>query len=218
MRLSKEIIENFRSIEKCELNFSNYIVLVGKNNEGKTNVFRAIDMAWKRIIKEFQPLYGIRREGKFDYDRDARIVDEKTNKKTDFTKVDFKFILNEEETKVLESSIIGNTMTDGNITVSVIYNLEKKGLSLSIDEKIEVICRENGSILRNTRNIKTVLKHLYENYSINYIPSIRTENEVEDLVRRLITTNLEELISNDEYKNAIAKIHELEKNKLGRIV
>lgn len=43
MKISKVIIENFRSIEKAALNLTNFNILIGQNNTGKTNFFEAIN-------------------------------------------------------------------------------------------------------------------------------------------------------------------------------
>ena len=42
MKLQKLIIHNFRSIKDAEFSFSNYSLLVGENNTGKTTVITAL--------------------------------------------------------------------------------------------------------------------------------------------------------------------------------
>jgi recombinational DNA repair ATPase RecF len=43
MRLSKIVIQNFRSISNAEILPSEFSVFVGQNNHGKTNLFEAIE-------------------------------------------------------------------------------------------------------------------------------------------------------------------------------
>lgn len=43
MRITKITVENFRSIERVELNVNRFNVLAGQNNHGKTNLFEAIE-------------------------------------------------------------------------------------------------------------------------------------------------------------------------------
>lgn len=43
MKISKIVIDNFRSIEHAEINFSEFNILVGQNNHGKTNTLEAIE-------------------------------------------------------------------------------------------------------------------------------------------------------------------------------
>ena len=45
MRLARIEITNFRSIKELDLTFGTCTMLVGKNNSGKSNIVRAIDLA-----------------------------------------------------------------------------------------------------------------------------------------------------------------------------
>jgi len=42
MKISKVHVENFRSIESCDICFSDFNIIVGQNNSGKTNFFEAV--------------------------------------------------------------------------------------------------------------------------------------------------------------------------------
>ncbi|MBQ7445585.1 MAG: AAA family ATPase [Clostridia bacterium] len=77
MELKSVSIYNFRSISSAESIFlSNYTILVGKNNEGKTNVLSAIGMAIETIdnplakydINFFQRSY--QRDFEYNLERD----------------------------------------------------------------------------------------------------------------------------------------------------
>lgn len=43
MKIHKVKIQNFRSIESCEILFTDFNIIVGQNNTGKTNFFEAVD-------------------------------------------------------------------------------------------------------------------------------------------------------------------------------
>lgn len=43
MRISKIIVENYRSIQKVEVSLSKFAIFVGQNNHGKTNFFEAVE-------------------------------------------------------------------------------------------------------------------------------------------------------------------------------
>lgn len=43
MKISRIIVENYRSIQKCEVTPSKFSIFVGQNNHGKTNFFEAIE-------------------------------------------------------------------------------------------------------------------------------------------------------------------------------
>ena len=42
MKITHIQIENYRSIKNLELGFSNFLVLIGANNSGKSNILRAL--------------------------------------------------------------------------------------------------------------------------------------------------------------------------------
>lgn len=55
MYLSRLYIENYRSIEKCDLKFQpGKNIIVGRNNSGKSNILKAIDI----LLGEYSPTYG----------------------------------------------------------------------------------------------------------------------------------------------------------------
>jgi putative ATP-dependent endonuclease of the OLD family len=54
MHLSRLYIENYRSIEKIDLKFERgKNVIVGRNNSGKSNILKAIDL----VLGEYSPTY-----------------------------------------------------------------------------------------------------------------------------------------------------------------
>jgi len=54
MKISKIVVENYRSIQKVEVALSKFVIFVGQNNHGKTNFFEAIDWFYtaKTSIKD----------------------------------------------------------------------------------------------------------------------------------------------------------------------
>ena len=54
MHVSRLYIENFRSIQQIDLKFMpNKNIIIGKNNSGKSNIMRAIDL----MLGEKSPTY-----------------------------------------------------------------------------------------------------------------------------------------------------------------
>lgn len=51
MKIKKILIQNFRSIEKVEIELSNFNIFVGQNNAGKTNFFEAVEWFYKGLGK-----------------------------------------------------------------------------------------------------------------------------------------------------------------------
>lgn len=54
MYLSRLVISNFKSIDKLDINFEKgKNIIVGKNNSGKSNILKAIDL----VLGESSPTY-----------------------------------------------------------------------------------------------------------------------------------------------------------------
>ena len=51
MKISKLVIHNYRSIRECELDCREMLVLLGQNNNGKSNIFRALEFALSSSLK-----------------------------------------------------------------------------------------------------------------------------------------------------------------------
>ena len=49
MPLTKVIIENFKSIKKCDINIKELNVLIGENGSGKTNILEAVDYFYANL-------------------------------------------------------------------------------------------------------------------------------------------------------------------------
>ncbi|KPW95721.1 MULTISPECIES: ATP-dependent nuclease [Pseudomonas syringae group] len=66
MKIASIVIENFRSIENASLNFTDFNILIGQNNTGKTNFFEAVD--W------FYTGSGLSQDMKFQRDPSREII------------------------------------------------------------------------------------------------------------------------------------------------
>ena len=51
MKIKRVQIENFRSIKSVDLNLMSYMVFVGKNNSGKSNLMKAIDVFFNDSVE-----------------------------------------------------------------------------------------------------------------------------------------------------------------------
>ena len=98
MRLSNISIQNYRSITSAkEIPLEDYCIILGKNNEGKTNVLRAINLGMVTLLRGSQggkvsPRIRIRNF--YDFERDYP-VSLKNNGKLYPTKLVLQFILTE---------------------------------------------------------------------------------------------------------------------------
>lgn len=115
MQLSYISITNFRSItDAYKLDLSNLTVLLGKNNRGKTNIIKAINLGME-ILKNMELLHKRKHIIKqlYEWHDDFPISLQNSKKlKQKQTQIRMDFTLTEDETvdflKVTSSSINGN--------------------------------------------------------------------------------------------------------------
>ena len=63
MKISKITIQNFRSIEKAEIEVTDFNIFVGQNNCGKTNLFEALEFFFNGYKGNLQELKYLRDNG-----------------------------------------------------------------------------------------------------------------------------------------------------------
>ena len=51
MKLKNIKIENFRTIEKLSISIVDMLIMVGENNSGKSNIFRALDLFYQESVR-----------------------------------------------------------------------------------------------------------------------------------------------------------------------
>ncbi|MFS9000028.1 ATP-dependent nuclease [Streptococcus infantis] len=197
MLLKKFSVTNYRSITNATVSLGDFTVLVGKNNEGKSNLLRAIDTSMSIIasINYLKPTRNL-----YDWERDFPIQHQKRTRGLDSI-FRLQFELNEEEKKEFKKK----TRLNGNEIIDIVLKIGKTNRpKLSVPKR--------GS---NTYNSKAsqITEFISQKININYIPAVRTEDQALDILQRVIRTELRVLAFDQEYTNAIDKINDIE-NKL----
>src|SRR5690554_1618043 len=121
MKLTEIRIKNFRSIIDTKVVPINQVtVIVGKNNQGKSNFIKAIDVAFQSLSYfSSNGSMRIRRSAIYDYERDFPLYDKCSSRKTE---ISLKLTLSEEESVKL-FSIIENKISDYiNVIVTIDEN------------------------------------------------------------------------------------------------
>lgn len=205
MRLTEVTVTNYRSITLANnIKLGNYTVLIGKNNEGKTNILKALELAmfiiddcetYRRNIKISKSLY----DWADDFPRRLQYLKRSNHN----TSIRLYFNLNIEETKKLNELV--SSSLNGKISISieinetghVSINLLKRGKNTkSLSEKISIIC---GFIC--------------ENFEVQFIKAIRSEEDAYELVSDLIETEIAS-ISDQKYTDCLSYIEILQQEKL----
>jgi len=202
MLLKEFSVTNYRSITKAhKISLGDLTVLVGKNNEGKSNLLRALDTSMSIISSK---RYARRISSLYDWERDFPIQHQ--GRKSGLDSIfRLKFELNEEEKKEFKEK----TRLNGNEIITIELKIGKTN-----EPKLSVPKQGKGSSTY-TSKAHQITEFISQKININYIPAVRTEDQALDILRNVIRTQLRVLEDNKEYIEAIEKINSIE-NKIFR--
>ena len=207
MELAEFSVTNFRSITKAHrIKMSKFTVLVGKNNEGKSNFLLSLNIALM-AIKNYSILNPSQfnhrqfRQRIYDWSRDFPI---QLQKKSSNSKSIFrcKFVLNDDELLDFHSE----TKLNGNNTINVHIEYGKDNIP-----SIKIPKQSTNSY---NDNVTAVTEYISKHLHFYYIPTIRTEEMVRRNIEIAINSQLQLLHENKKYIAAINTINKLETETL----
>lgn len=220
MKLAKFSITNYRSITKAhKISFQDMTVLIGKNNEGKSNILKGLNVAMYSLghneaIRRRRE-YGLpmtsyyRRDNEsiYNWERDFPISlqQRKSGRQTIFI---LDFLLDENDCSNFKSNI--GSRINGELSIQIKIGSDNKPI-LSIKDK-----RGKGSTSLH-KKIDKICLFIINNISFNYIPTIRTDDSILRVVHSMLSQYLEPLEKNDEYLKALSKIKELQRPILDKV-
>lgn len=226
MEINKIQIENFRSLSSIEFKMENYLVVFGKNNEGKSNILKAIkrhDDIVKKILnfRIYTKKDGIKLnrhnfsnpgmiQNNFKIENDIPIEIKEVKRTTKVTKICLVYKLKDDEVELLNSLLKSTSKATNYLEVMITYDRDLRC-------KVSIRLREGGRALSVLKNMYIILEFLQNNYSIDYIPSVRTENHTVNIIENTISEKLNQLEESDEYMDAINKINELQREVLNNL-
>lgn len=209
MELVNFSVTNFRSITTAhKITISGTTILIGKNNEGKSNILKGLDIAmtilqyhaYRTKIKNNSPLRASRRdETSYFWERDfpVSLQSRKSGTQTIF-RLEFK--LNESEIVEFKDAIQSHL----NGTLAIIIKVGKDNNPL-----VEISKKGLGSKTLNSKSGK-IAEFIANKIVFNYIPAIRTEQEALDVVRKMLSEHLRILEREEQYTNALQIIKDLQ--------
>ena len=224
MKLVKFSVTNFRSIlEAQNIPISDITVLVGKNNEGKSNLLKALSIAME-IISYHARRYGMHRIGRsnlyrtpsffgaqesgtqyplaygaddiYKWERDfpiSKIPEEGIRQ----TILKLEFELDNKEIKVFNEK--NNVILDDFLSLKITITSENYYL-------IEAVQGDNTLNL----DASIITNFITERISFNYIPAVRTHEKISQVIDKLVSHELLSLRKDRNYINALKTIDELE--------
>lgn len=210
MKLIKFDIQNFRNITNDnEINFKNYSVLVGRNNEGKTTVLMALRLAMDTLklhsLQKPRRTIIFRSRNGYDWERDFPISLQKKsrgNKNTVF-KLYFKLTEVEQIEFKKETGIRNN----GDLCIQITFDT---------DNKFEFLIPKKGSSsLSNKSN--QIAEYIARKIQFTYIPAVRTEQEAISVINEMIEEELAKLENDENYQQAMQVISSIQQPVLDNV-
>lgn len=205
MKLTYFTVSNYRSITNAyKLDLKDTTILIGKNNEGKSNLINALNLAVEIIhyVAVTQKKTIPPRSYTWSYDFPLQL---QYNKKVRKKSTDFRldFLLDTDEIHAFRD-LIGTTI-NGELSVFISIKLDGP-LSFTIPKR-----GKNATAL--SQKYAIVAKFIYENIDIQYIPAIRSESDAYNVINTIVESEF--LATTDEkYKAAEEYIAQYQRQKL----
>lgn len=211
MRLIRFSVLNYRSITTAhKIEMSNLTVLVGKNNEGKSNILRALSLAMyimelyqvnprmlNMSIRYIRPRY--------DWERDYPLsLHEK--KPNGYSSIDLTFELTEEELQ----SIRRLTGIRLNTILPIRVSINGEGAKIDIPKR-------GTPAFANNENKRRIIEFICNKIDFKFIKAVRTDYDAIEVIKNLIEKELSALENNAEYVKALTTINKLQQDILDSI-
>ncbi len=211
MRLLSFSVTNFRSITDAhKIPIGDSTVLIGRNNEGKSNVLRALSIAMKALTAHAgdDPLgvYETRDTQQYSWRRDFPISLQSRSRGLESI-FRLEFALTADEIEEFRGEIKSNL--NGTLPIEV-----KFGRNNVAD--IHVRKQGPGGSTLSAKSPQ-IAKYVAAHIEFIYIPAVRTEDEALSVVQEMLSTELAHLERNADYIAALQKITDLQQPILDKV-
>ena len=211
MKLITFSITNFRSITNAhKINLEDITVLLGKNNEGKSNIIKALSIGMNIISNPtyerhiLRKSYYIIEDECYFWKRDFPISYQNRNRGIE-TIFKFEFELSEQEIREFKASV--NSRINGTLEIQIKIGNDNR-------PKFSVPKRGNKSLEKKVDKIREFVS---KRIIFNYIPAIRTEEDGINIIRADLSKELAVIEEKEEYKKALKTINDLQQEILDGI-
>ena len=216
MKLSSIFIQNFRNINELNLNFSDFNVLVGENNVGKTNILMAI----YKVLKMNESLYRVKfSEEDFYLDkgnnRAEKIVIELTftelNENDEVAFVSTGIDIENDKLTIRLEADWDNENNDANVEIFFLReddSKNEKGEPFKLSHKKYIpfyYIDAYRDIWKETQHSKGELRQIFKEYNQNFLKPI--EIQVKKSIRKL-----KDYLDNEPDETYISNINNLLEN------
>ncbi|RZT98264.1 putative ATP-dependent endonuclease of OLD family [Advenella incenata] len=212
MRLAFFSVTNYRSIIGTHrIPIGDIAVLLGKNNEGKSNILRALAVSMKMLTDhgtKHRPSRFARplERDRFVWRRDFPISlqDRRSGLESKFR---LEFALDEDEVNEFRNAIKSNL----NGTLPIEIKIGKTN-----EHAIHVPKKGPGGNTLSSKSAR-IAQYIAEKIEFNYIPAVRTEEHAEEVVQEMLADELAKLETAPSYIAALQAIADLQEPILERI-
>ena len=213
MRLASFSVTNYRSLTAAHrLPLSDATVLLGKNNEGKSNLLSALAAAMTvvsqlgqlRLIQgRLRAPYGPRDFYSWDRDFPISLQDSQPDGESIF-RLEFK--LSDDERSLFKKEIKSSL----NETLPIEIRLGRR------DPGFRVVKKGRGAESLN-RKAQKIAAFIGSRVEFTYIPAIRTATAALEVVRDMVERELRNLERDEKYRNLVRQLTEAQKPTLKNI-
>lgn len=204
MDLIEFSVTNYRSITVAhKIKLYDTTVLVEKNNEGKSNLLNALNVAMTIMMNHSNRIPRVRVID-YDWGRDFPIQYQERKQGLDSI-FKLKFRLKSEEMDEFHSI----TSIRGNDEIPILIKIGKDNMP-----NIEIPKRGSSSYNRQS---KVVTQFISDRINFNYIQAIRTEDMAKGTLSRIVTSQLESLKENPQYNEALNTIRQIRQDLLDEL-
>lgn len=216
MKLVSFSVENYRSITTArKIPLSDYSLLIGANNEGKSNILHALTLAmdalvsWHRNIRRTidgrvvrlpPSMIGRNYSAKYDWNTDFPIAKQAKANDQSRTNITLEFLLTDEEVALFRSEIKSNL----NGTLPILISFGQSSFDLSVQKP------GKGYTTLNKKSAR-IADFVSRRIRFEYIPAIRTANSASRVIQQLLDRELQDLEMIAEYTAALDQIDALQR-------
>jgi len=212
MRLKSFSVKNYRSITRTErIALGPCTVLVGPNNEGKSNILRALVLGMRILTRERYSILRGRREvisyryGGYDWKRDypINLQEKQPDGKTELI---IEFEPTAQELEEFKAEIKSNLQG----TIPLRIEIGQKQITVVLHK------RGAGSAALSKKS-DSIAAFITKKIDFEHIEAVRTADSAVHVVSEMVSRELEELEKDKDYIGAVKKIEELQAPILKRL-